>query len=453
MEERLQILEDEEATLWFPRSRSKWLNEEEAPTSYFFHLVKHRLSRDRITGLKAEDGTVVRGRDDILKMITDYYQDIYNADFFTKFLRMTPVYSFGHRPGIFYAKKVIKRFEKASGASLNVQKSLVMALGGSQTRGWIWEIGCEIADDRRRFKFLGVLSGRRITQLETTEGIVLSIERRLQSWVNQNLTFTSRLLLIKHILSAIPAHYMMAVGLDSKGLTKVDRASRQFLWGFREDGKPKLSLIAWDKLHRRKERGGLGWTNIRNRMDTQLAFKVIRCIRGDEEPENWQRLAAAILHLHSTKSGRGEWRIPELLLLSNGLRIQKAPTLSRLLQNWFRVKKNLTIDQDRLEFPMGLDYTKLEAFLSLGDQADNAAINSARKWARKLGWKSTSDMISPASNWKDWRRELTGQALFSEEADKRAMELAWDPIWQIVNTHDLALNSLKPSSIPRQIHP
>ncbi|KAL3682552.1 hypothetical protein R1sor_000574 [Riccia sorocarpa] len=105
-------------------------------------------------------------------------------------------------------RKAIEKFELASGALLNVQKSLVMALGESANNGWLKDSGCEVADHRRRFKFLGVWSGKGITQAEITERIVESIDRKLRSWVNKHLTFTSRLLLIKHILSAIPSHHL-----------------------------------------------------------------------------------------------------------------------------------------------------------------------------------------------------------------------------------------------------
>ncbi|KAL3680173.1 hypothetical protein R1sor_023129 [Riccia sorocarpa] len=72
------------------------------------------------------------------------------------------------------ARAVTEKFETAYGASLNMQKFMVMALGAAQNSGWIWNIGCdhEVVGDRRPFKFLRVWIGRRSTQLEVTEKAV-----------------------------------------------------------------------------------------------------------------------------------------------------------------------------------------------------------------------------------------------------------------------------------------
>ncbi|KAL3701400.1 hypothetical protein R1sor_019422 [Riccia sorocarpa] len=57
-------------------------------------------------------------------------------------------------------KAVIERFERASGAALNMQKSLVLALGRREAPDWVRGTGCDIADKTRRFKFLGGMVGQ-----------------------------------------------------------------------------------------------------------------------------------------------------------------------------------------------------------------------------------------------------------------------------------------------------
>ncbi|KAL3682836.1 hypothetical protein R1sor_000858 [Riccia sorocarpa] len=230
------------------------------------------------------------------------------------------------------ARKTIKKFEQASGAKLNVQKSLVLALGNSRNSSWLADLGCQVADNRRRFKFLGVWSGKGITQAEIAEKITASIDGRLRSWVNMYLTFASRLLLIKHVLTTIPSHHLMSVGLDKKGLAMVNRSIRQFLWGTAESGRAKVPLITWDKLHLPKNLGGLGWTSLKLRMESHLAFNAVRLLSSDHQNSNWMRLASAILMKHHSNSLKANWSVPELLLLSNGMRIRFAPTLTKILQ-------------------------------------------------------------------------------------------------------------------------
>ncbi|KAL3699850.1 hypothetical protein R1sor_017872 [Riccia sorocarpa] len=220
-------------------------------------------------------------------------------------------------------------------------KSLVMALGRPRSSTWIREFGCEVADHRKRFKFLGVWSGRDLTQIEIAEKINDSIECRLRSWVNKFLTFSSRLLLIKHVLTAIPAHHLMSVGLDKKGLTRINRTVRQFLWGTAESGKSKTPLIAWDKLHLPKYSGGLGWTELHTRMRAHLAFNALRLFQRENEGANWMRLAHSILKQHLSQGPRSTWSTQEVLLLSTGIRINGAPVLSKILSAWFQKRWTL----------------------------------------------------------------------------------------------------------------
>ncbi|KAL3699232.1 hypothetical protein R1sor_017254 [Riccia sorocarpa] len=246
------------------------------------------------------------------------------------------------------ARKVIELFEKASGASLNVQKSLIMALGAgrSGSGSWLRNSGCEVADIRRRFKYLGVCSGK-----EIAEKIAESIEKRLKSWVNRYLTFTSRLLLIKHVRTAIPSHHLMSVGLDRKGLLRINRSVRQFLWGSAETGKAKTSLISWDRLHNPKEKGGLGWSSLQARMTSFLSYNALRLLQSDKEPTNWMKLAHSIIQLHFSRGPKKHWSIQEIMLLSDGIRITKAPVLTRILSAWFLVKKALTLADGCVEIP------------------------------------------------------------------------------------------------------
>ncbi|KAL3698294.1 hypothetical protein R1sor_012370 [Riccia sorocarpa] len=228
------------------RSRSKWLKEGEAPTKYFFSLAKAKFSRDRIPGLQLSNGEVITRRKDILKVVEEYYSELYNSegeslenrlarqeilqlinrriseseaarlnevptdeevDNTIKSLKRddTSLFIKATARDFQRARTCIDKFEKASGTLLNVQKSMVMALRSARSFGWLRDSGCLVASPRRRFKYLGVWSG-----------------------------------------------------LDAKGVAKINRTIRQFLWGYAAGGKPKVSLVAWWKLHLTKGIGRTG---------------------------------------------------------------------------------------------------------------------------------------------------------------------------------------------------
>ncbi|KAL3697755.1 hypothetical protein R1sor_011831 [Riccia sorocarpa] len=82
------------------------------------------------------------------------------------------------------AKQKIHLFELASGALMNVQKSVVIPLGEREDRSvphWIRHTGCTIVEPGSRFKYLGLLSGMDVTNNELKEqsGLATSF---LKTW-------------------------------------------------------------------------------------------------------------------------------------------------------------------------------------------------------------------------------------------------------------------------------
>ncbi|KAL3683682.1 hypothetical protein R1sor_001704 [Riccia sorocarpa] len=82
-------------------------------------------------------------------------------------------------------KEVIKEFESASGACLNLQKSIVMQLKPRQPPTWMSQTGCEIAGPGRSFKYLGVATSSPIDEKTITDEIVQKLMRKLKHWSNR----------------------------------------------------------------------------------------------------------------------------------------------------------------------------------------------------------------------------------------------------------------------------
>ncbi|KAL3693293.1 hypothetical protein R1sor_006944 [Riccia sorocarpa] len=442
MEDTLQGLEDQNAAQWYLRSRSKWLKDGEAPTKFFFKLAKARFKGDKIAALNLETGETVTRREDILKLVEEYYIDLYNADSEGLTNRLV-------------LQLIDRRISEEEGSALdnlptdeeidNTVKSLKWGKSpglDGVTNDMLLDCWDFIRQDcyemvmafwmachRRRFKFLGIWSGRGISQKEITEKVVETIEKKFKLWANMYLSFTSRILLIKHVLSAIPVHYLMTVGFDSKGIDKINRTIRQFLWGLGPGGKPKVSLIGWHKLNRSKEEGGLGWKELQLRMKAHLAGKILRLLGNSGAKTGWMRLASAIIIKHCSSGSRKTWTCQEILLLNPGLTIKQAPMLTRMLRSWSAAKKILTLDRNNVQIPVDLTYDKLEAVLTTLTPTPKASVTTARRWARRLKWKTLADMITEAGTWKSVEDELIKLSWFPEELDKRMMTELWSPIW------------------------
>lgn len=89
-------------------------------------------------------------------------------------------------------------------------------------------------------------------------GLIDKLKSRLSGWRGRCLSQAGRLVLIKTTFEASPLHSMQ-VFLWSSGLAaKLDKLSRDFFWGFKNDGQRHLYLKAWSQLCLPKKDGGLG---------------------------------------------------------------------------------------------------------------------------------------------------------------------------------------------------
>ncbi|KAL3677969.1 hypothetical protein R1sor_020925 [Riccia sorocarpa] len=77
LEKKVKELELKEAAAWRLRSRAKWLREGEAPSHYFFVLMKSKYKREQILYLKTEEGDVIHDPDGILQETQVFYADLF----------------------------------------------------------------------------------------------------------------------------------------------------------------------------------------------------------------------------------------------------------------------------------------------------------------------------------------------------------------------------------------
>ncbi|KAL2650378.1 hypothetical protein R1flu_018506 [Riccia fluitans] len=217
-EERLKARELQNVREWKIRSRDKWIAEDAVPARYFFAKLRAKWAREAIHALENSDGEVVMEHEGILESIYLFYQDLFSVepDSVEKVRARGDVVGlldrelseidrncmsaipdrdeiervvFGmarHKaPGqdgliVDLVKecwefvgeecvimktnfdellKILEEYELASGAKVNIVKSLVMPLGSKEVPTWVRELGCEVVGSGRLFRYLGVQMG------------------------------------------------------------------------------------------------------------------------------------------------------------------------------------------------------------------------------------------------------------------------------------------------------
>ncbi|KAL3685236.1 hypothetical protein R1sor_003258 [Riccia sorocarpa] len=163
-------------------------------------------------------------------------------------------------------KGILSLYESASGAKVNLTKSIIMPVGTGVVPEWVHTEGCQVVGAGQTFKYLGILSGVAVTVGASVEEVVLRIQQRINQWESHYLPWTARAILIKHVLSLIPSYIMLTIGCNRIEATKLERVCREFLWGSTHEGKQRRSLIAWKHIVKPKNVGGLGVSKFEDRV-------------------------------------------------------------------------------------------------------------------------------------------------------------------------------------------
>ena len=110
--------------------------------------------------------------------------------------------------------------------------------------------------------YLGLpLSVRKPTK-EQIQPMMDRLAKSLAGWKPKLLSPDARLTLIKHVLMALSLYFMSVLELPVWAINEIEKKCRGFLWKGDEEAAGSCSLVAWDKLCRPFEYGGLGIKNL-----------------------------------------------------------------------------------------------------------------------------------------------------------------------------------------------
>ncbi|KAL3685574.1 hypothetical protein R1sor_003596 [Riccia sorocarpa] len=296
-------------------------------------------------------------------------------------------------------KAVIKEFENASGACLNLQKSIVMQLKPRDQPDCMGNTGCEIAGPGRSFKYLGVATSSPVDEKTITEEIVQKLMKKLKHWSNRLLSWPAKTILLRHVLAATPLYQLMSVGLCKDGLEELERLCRNFLWGWNEDGNPKHALVAWERIAQEKLNGGLGWTSFRTMSDELNVRLIGRILEGGSA--EWIQLARSFI-LRTLRKGSyqrecSQWTVHESLVFLSLTRIDGSPTLSRIVGSWYKMRKQLRWKSEEGELDRSMSILQIKVLQQLAEGAGIGSLPTGRELGllRRMGNSSRCNGAQP----------------------------------------------------------
>ena len=159
---------------------------------------------------------------------------------------------------------ILNLFGEASGLKTNLQKSTVIPIRCAELE--IATIQNLLPCPHSEFpcRYLGVpLSLRKLTK-ERVQPIIDRIADQLPSWKADLVTTAGRRVLVQSVLTGMLIYLAMAFDFPTWAFKAVDKIRRGFLWRGRKDAKGGHCLVAWVKVCRPPELGGLGISDLKS---------------------------------------------------------------------------------------------------------------------------------------------------------------------------------------------
>lgn len=243
------------------------------------------------------------------------------------------------------ARSCIAVYEAASGAKLNLAKSTIVPFQLPTIPQWLIETRCHICQIGEVTKYLGGPWGVGLADHQLHQFSLNRVSDRLKGWAASTLTFPGRIILLKHVLMAIPVYHMMVIHTPAATIKKLEGMAKEFLWGHNKTGGRKLALVSWEKVTRIKRNGGLGIRRPLLQANTLLCRWVLAAL--DKPDTEWARLFRTNLSAACWLQGRqlsiAGYSLDDRILLGHINSFKGMRYTAGLWNSWITLRTHLSL--------------------------------------------------------------------------------------------------------------
>lgn len=183
---------------------------------------------------------------------------------------------------------VIERFGAASGAKLNLHKSVAIWLAPTE-RTWQWgeSAGLKWLRPGEVTRYLGFPFGYRIPQQEKDGRMLSQLRKHLFKWSNQKLSLVGRIMIANQVVLSSIWYLASCTDLSGKALKLARALVRNYMWSGRNESHTR-ARVKWDMAVLPIVRGGIKILDPQWQTSALLVKLLIRGLSAGYEP--WKAL-------------------------------------------------------------------------------------------------------------------------------------------------------------------
>ena len=245
----------------------------------------------------------------------------------------------GTRDNMDRALTVINRFGAASGAKLNLHKSIGLWLAPTE-RGWQWgeAAGLKWLLPGEVTWYLGYPFGFRVPQQEKDSKMLSQIRKHLFKWSSQKLSLAWRIMIANQVILSSIWYLASCTDLSSKALKLARAMVRNYIWSGKGDYNTS-ARVKWDTAVLPIVRGGVKILDPQWQTSALLVKLLIRGLSPGYEP--WKVLVR--FRVRQTKqSRRGRWPAHANWIMNSRILVKQGSTMWQgVMKVWHTLQSGL----------------------------------------------------------------------------------------------------------------
>ena len=245
----------------------------------------------------------------------------------------------GTRDNMDRALTVITKFGVASGAKLNLHKSVGIWIADAE-RNWTWgeEAGLKWIGPGEVTRYLGYPFGLHIPQKEKDGKMLSQIRKHLSKWSNHPLSLAGRIMVSNQVILSSIWYFASCTDYTGKALKTAKATVRNYIWSGKKESCAR-ARVRWNTAVLPIVRGGIKILDPQWQASALLVKQLMRGLSNGYEP--WKVLVR--YRVSQTKqSRRGRWPAhPNWIMNSRTLVKQGSAMWQGVMKAWSTIQSGL----------------------------------------------------------------------------------------------------------------